>query len=962
MNFIKIYIKLTLLLLLTTNIELGYSQVKNIGLPNTINYKRIAYKGGTQNWDIDQDKNGNIYFANNEGLLQFNGTTWKKFRLPNISSIRSLKVGNDGCIYVGGNNEFGYFKADNKGKLIYNSLYKNLKEQDKSNINLIWRIHLFNNQVVFQSFTKTFIFDQNKYKVITAPSKFQFSFLVNGRLFIQDEEKGILEHKNKTLQTISETTFFNGTEIWAMIPLNKNRTLIMTLEKGLFLMENGKINTWKTEANDFVIKNTSLGGTLIDNKFIVLNSVLNGIAICDLNGKIVQRLNNSKGVQNNTVLSSFVDNRKNLWLGLDNGISFININSPFTFFDYSYNLSTVYSSVTFENNLYVATNQGLFYHPYNSDFKDESFQLIAGTNAQAWSIEVFGNTLLCASNRGALMIKNKIATKLDDIGYFGFRTLPSKPDYILGLNYTGFSIFKKTADGIVLVNRVKGFYEIINTFEMEVDDDFIWLRMAPYVYQLKLSADLTSVAVIKKHAALDASLPTINSIQKIDNKVYFQTNNKFYRFSREQNIFFKDNNYTTLFKNIPYIDAVREDSQGNLWYSFNESLGLLKKNTSSKYNNIIAPFSNLKGSLVKNFISVNVVDPDNIFIGLIDGLAHYDSKISDEYIDKPKVFITNFSYLGENININQSSNTATPHYEIPYRSNNVKFAFSSPTYENQENVRYSYRLVPFENDWHPWSTLTIKEYTNLREGDYAMQIRAKNGYGIISDVATLNFEILPPWYRHVLAYLVYLLLIAALFIAISKQVKSKIRKNKYYETIEQRRLYLEKEAKIKHEQHELEKEIEKLKNDKLQIQILSKDKELVNNSLQVAKKNKVLNGIIQKLKEIDNNQLDEATKFQISKLNKSISKEVNNDKSWKDLEKHIKNVHFDFLKRLKEKHPTISPRELDLSTYLLMNMSTKELVEIMNISSGGVELARYRLRKKLDLNKKENLTGYLMSI
>lgn len=108
--------------------------------------------------------------------------------------------------------------------------------------------------------------------------------------------------------------------------------------------------------------------------------------------------------------------------------------------------------------------------------------------------------------------------------------------------------------------------------------------------------------------------------------------------------------------------------------------------------------------------------------------------------------------------------------------------------------------------------------------------------------------------------------------------------------------------------------------------------------------------------------MDEATKFQISKLNKSISKEVNNDKSWKDLEKHIKNVHFDFLKRLKEKHPTISPRELDLSTYLLMNMSTKELVEIMNISSGGVELARYRLRKKLDLNKKENLTGYLMSI
>jgi DNA-binding CsgD family transcriptional regulator len=107
---------------------------------------------------------------------------------------------------------------------------------------------------------------------------------------------------------------------------------------------------------------------------------------------------------------------------------------------------------------------------------------------------------------------------------------------------------------------------------------------------------------------------------------------------------------------------------------------------------------------------------------------------------------------------------------------------------------------------------------------------------------------------------------------------------------------------------------------------------------------------------------DESTKSQLAKLNKSIVMEVNSDKSWKDLEKHIKNVHFDFLKRLKENYPTISPRELDLSTYLLMNMSTKEIAEVMNISTGGVELARYRLRKKLNLNKKENLTGFLMSI
>ena len=255
-----------------------------------------------------------------------------------------------------------------------------------------------------------------------------------------------------------------------------------------------------------------------------------------------------------------------------------------------------------------------------------------------------------------------------------------------------------------------------------------------------------------------------------------------------------------------------------------------------------------------------------------------------------------------------------------------------------------------------------KEYTNLSEGTYEMKVKVRNSYGVQSKETEIKFTVLPPWYRHFLAYIIYIILVVVIILYIQRTVKAKIRKNKYYETVEQRRLYLEKETKIRQEQYSLEKEIEKLKNDKLKIKILAKDKELVSNSLQVVKKNKIMNGIIHKLKEINHDNLDDTLKAQFTKLQKSIVKEVNSDKSWKDLEKHIKNVHYDFLKRLKEQYPTITPRELDLATYLLMNMSTKEIAEIMNISNGGVELARYRLRKKLELNKKENLIGFLMKI
>ncbi|WP_231131645.1 triple tyrosine motif-containing protein [Flavobacterium hydrophilum] len=931
-------------------------------MPNIKNYKRTEYKGGTQNWSIEQDKNGNIYFANNSGLIQFDGSTWRKYSLPNNTAIRSLKIDDSGKIFVGGNNEFGYFKAGEKGELKYYSLSKLISANDSRDINLIWRIHIFKGEVIFQSFTKALFYKNNKISILNAPRKFQFSFVVKNRLYFQDKVLGILEFKNQKLYPLKGTKVLNDKEIWAMFPLPNNKILLATLEKGLFVYDFNNVTEWNNEANNFIKKNTSLGGAIIKNKFIILNSVLNGIIICDLNGKIVQHLNHQKGLQNNTILTSFVDNKNNIWLGLDNGITFINENSPFTYFDYSYNIGTVYASVLHQNNLYVATNQGLFYHSWNTSFTDEPFYRVEGTIAQTWNIQVINNVLLCSSNSGALVIENnKVSKILDTKGYFGFRQIPKHPEYVIGENYNGYSICKIASNKVDFINKVQDFDETTSTFEMELDNDYVWLKKNPYLYQMELSDDLKKFVFVKRHTHISAVNKGIGSLQLVNGKVYFQTKNHFYRFSKDQDDFFEDRKMSSLFKNIPVINTLIQDSKGNLWYSFNQSLGVLEKSGNEKYVKKEAPFSNLTGNLVNNYISVNAIDSKNIFIGLTDGLTHYDATIPNTFITKPTAFIESFSFPGDTI-ITGNLKTIDKLFNLPYSDNHVKFTFSSPVFENQENVTYSYKLEPFEDTWRTWSSLSIKEYTNLREGNYTMKLRARNSFGVLSETDQVKFTISPPWYRHFFAYLFYLLLISVGIYVISNRIKLKIRKNKYYETIEQRRLYLEKESKIRQEQHELEKEIEKLKSDKLQIKILAKDKELVNNSLQVVKKNKTLNTIISKLKDIDTNILDDSTKTEFSKLHKSIVKEVNTDKSWKDLEKHIKNVHFDFLKRLKEKYPTISPRELDLSTYLLMNMSTKEIAEIMNISNGGVELARYRLRKKLGLNKKENLIGFLMSI
>ena len=946
---------LLLFLLITTPF---FGQIKNIGLLEIKNYKRTDYRGGTQNWDIDQDKNGNLYFANNDGLIQFDGSTWRKYALPNSPDTRCVKVDPSGKIFVGGYSEFGYYKTNSKGRLEYVSLSKLVDK--KKIIDFIWKIHIFKNEIVFQSFAKIYIYKNNKLKIIEAPDRFQFSFQVKNHLYLQDNSNGILEYKNGKLYALKGTSTFNNTEIWGMIPMPGNKLLISTQNKGLFLYDYKNVMPWETDANVFIKNNSSLGGVLIKDRFIVLNSVLNGMIICETNGKIIQHINHKKGLQNNTVLTSFIDKNKNIWLGLDNGIAFVNYNSPFTYFGFSYDISTVYASVVHKGNLYVATNQGVFYHAWKTPFKEENFLLVEGTTGQTWNIQSIDGQLLCANNNGALLIEgNRTVKIIDNNGYFGFKKIPNDPNHIIGANYNGFAIFEKNSSGLKYLNQISGFDKPSNSFE--IDEYYLWLKKDGLIYQMEISEDLTKFNSIKTYKNLSNSIKGIGSIQTINKSVYFQINNHFYKYSQDQDRFFEDQKISALFQNLPKIYSLTEDSLGNLWYVFKESLGMLSKTSDNNYKNIVVPFSILTGNIVNKYLSINTIDSKNTFIGLTDGLAHYDPQIIYNSIKKPTAFIRSFTQPLDSLMFGNSQKLVKIK-NIPYNSNRVKFTFSSPSFENLNNIEFSYQLAGFDDRWSNWSPITIKEYTNLKEGNYTMKLKVRNSYGIQSDITQVAFTISPPWYRHILAYFLYIILIITTIYFIRNRIKIKIRKNKYYETIEQRRLYLEKESKIKQEQYELEKEIERLKNDKLQIKILLKDKELVNNTLQVVKKNKILNGIIQKLKDIDTDTFDDSTKFQFNKLNKSVAKEVSTDKSWKDLEKHIKNVHFDFLKRLKEKYPTISSRELDLSTYLLMNMSTKEIAEIMNISSGGVELARYRLRKKLNLNKKENLTGFLMSI
>lgn len=939
----------------------AYAQVKELGLPEIRNYRPTDYEGGTQNWGIAQDKNDHLYFANNAGLFQFDGFNWNKFSLPNHPSVRSVSTTEGGTIYVGGHNEFGFFRPDAKGRLAYHSLLHLINENQRGKIDFIWKIHQFKHDVVFQSFERAYIYDGKTIAILDAPNRFQFSFKVDDKLFFQDKQLGLLEWTDGKLIELPGTGLLNDTEVWGMFALPGDTLLLTTQNRGLYVYANNSINQWKTAANEFLLKHGCLGGAVIREKSIVFNSVLDGLIVSDFQGRIIQHINEKKGLQNNTILSSFVDSKNNLWLGLDNGIGFINESSGLSYLGSSYNVSSVYGSVVHDKMMYVATNRGLFYRSWSTTFNDEQFRMVPGTTGQAWNIQVIDGQLLCSHNTGLLLIAGaSVVRSIDAKGYWGVQPVAGESGISIGAHYNGFSIFENKNGGWKLRNHLNGFDKSSTVFETE--GKMLWMTKDDVLYRGTMATDLSGFSSVKTYATIADAPKGAIGIHRLNGRIYFQTRNRFFTFDRETEKFSEDVTFTAMFRGMPHLRFLQQDNAGNLWYIDSESMGMMQLLSNGKYKSVVVPFLSLKGNLMTDYPSINTANAPDVFIGLTNGLGHFDMDMNGQAVAKPKAYIRSFSSPVDTLILGNSGAVMHPEPRIQYRYNNIKFGFSSPQYEHQERVEFSYRLAGFDTGWSSWTKINFKEYTTLHEGEYTMHVRARSGFGQVSETASISFKILPPFYRHPFAYVFYVLVAVGIFLLTRRQVRHKIRKNKYYETIEQRKLYLEKEARIKLEQDELEKEIDRLKMEKLKMSLLAKDKELLSNSLQVVQKNKILNSVIQKIKNVKDEAVDAATRLELTKLNKNISKELASDNGWSDLEKHIKNVHFDFLKRLKEKHPSISPRELDLATYLLLNMSSKEIAEIMNISFGGVELARYRLRKKLGLERSENLVGFLMQI
>jgi len=341
------------------------SQNNNIGTPFTYNYPSEIYEAGTQNWDIEQHANGFLFFANNNGLLQFDGTTWQIFQLPNRTIVRSLHIDASGKLYVGGQGEFGYFEPNASGQLLYQSLLELVPEFDK-NFTDVWEIVAHKGAIYFNASDKVYQYKNDKI-TIYRKGKIKFIGKGNQRLFIGNEV-GLFEMLEDSIVSVQGGDQLANLLITDVVRGRGEALMFTTLKNGLFELKQDLLQAKRHEGAAFLKEHEIYCATTINEDLIALGTLTNGLILMNQEGSFLQHLNTNNGLQHNSVLSVLKDQSDNLWLGLDNGIDHAAINTPFSkLLPDKDQKGTAYTASIFKDKIYLGTSAGLYqqdWQPY----------------------------------------------------------------------------------------------------------------------------------------------------------------------------------------------------------------------------------------------------------------------------------------------------------------------------------------------------------------------------------------------------------------------------------------------------------------------------------------------------------------------------------------------------------------------------------------------------------------------
>lgn len=945
---------------------LGFSQGL-ISQTEVTGFTRSKYEGGTQNWAITQDKNNRLYIANNEGLLVYNGTNWQLYPVPNKTILRSIVFGADGRLYAGAQDELGYYAPDKVGRLQFTSLKHLLPSPDRKFTD-VWQVVATDSEVFFRTDAKIFKLNSGKFTVYPANSGWISLHKHQGQALAHDKQLGLLIYQNLEWKLfLSQDSLPSDFLITDLIHYQKGVSLLSTVSNGLYLLT-------PKELKHFLLKPYGINTNQHFTSLFILNdgnflagTYFNGIYRISEQGDVLENISTKNGMPNNTVRCLFADAFGGVRAGLDNGLAFFyyndaikHINPP------SFNKGAGYDVRAFNDDLYFALSTGLFCLSAQSanDLSAISQEPKTLLDGLTWNLSVINHQLFAGRDDGLFLIRNKQTSPISQFtGYWACRPVPqTSPLHLLAGNYLGIDFFAMDNNNISVRGKIEKFKE--SSRYIETDGNTLWVSH-PYRGIYKINLPDKSIKLFSQKEGLPTELD--NHVFKIKGKIVFATPKGIYEYDKVSDKILKSRIYAEIFEEKP-IRYLKEDEKGNIWFVQQKMIGVVDFSTTKATKHYIPE---LKNKIVSGFENIFPYNPQNILIGGESGFYHLNY---EKYVENIKPFsayvsqvktsgaIDSVLFGGYTFDNKQEKKAIT----IPYHLNSLLFAYSASVYGQVSGLEYSYYLQGFDSDWNDWDSHTEKEYTNLPAGTYTFYVKARKSPSHESSVYQFTFTITPPWYQTIWAYLLYTLLAVGLLFAILKYQSLRHRKKLEAKRLADLQKFEEEQKQLAY-QHQLElaeseREIVNLRNEKLDGEIKHKNAELANATMNLVQKKEFILKLKKELQQFQKSVKVGDDNVELKKLLKVLSEEEKLDEEWDNFSMHFNSVHGDFLTSLKKKYPILNPHDLRLCAYLRMNLSSKEIAPLLGISLRGVEISRYRLRKKLALPTEINLAEYLLNM
>jgi DNA-binding CsgD family transcriptional regulator len=874
--------------------------------PGIRNFTPVEYGFQNQNWAVAQAPNGWLYAANNDGLLEFDGARWAAYSLPDRQTLRTLLPTPSGKIFGGGYAEFGFWSPDDRGQLTYTSLSHTFKS-DRLQHEEIWHSFESDNAVYFQSFSVIYKYAEQQVTEIIPPAAIMFATVINGQIWVPTIGQGIYELRpDGSFVQVPGTELLRDKIIQFLVPNGRGGVWIGTNQSGIFDWQAGQCTPWAHPLNEHFRQQQLNKAIALQQGGWAIGTILGGVYLLNEKSELLYQINRSNGLQNNTVLALQQDQQRNLWVGLDRGIDYVGLHSPLKYYtDQSGAIGAVYAAAQWHNRLYLGTNQGVFVQ----QAPNQGFRLVPGTQGQVWELQVFDGQLLAGHNSGTLLISDQGSERISQVtGGWCTIALPNRPDLLLQSTYTGLIYLVSKQGKWQFGARISGLGDPVSRIQFDQDGNLWGVHANRGVFRIALSNDYTRVAALQ-HFGINDGLPSDNRLDLVRVGPQLVINTE----KGPVHPVVKEGKWQ--FEALhPHGNSVQKILlHHESMYVVMDSLGHL--GGLSERRNLPLPLQ-----LVRRFERVIPLSSREYLFCMDNGYALLpDSSL--RYLE-PTVAIS--SVYIRNVELSDGSCRSTQRAgEFSYAQNSLKFRFGCPFFNYPP--RYAWYLEGFSKQWSPWQHSTEKEFTNLPEGDYTFRVRSETGQG----EANFSFRIAPPWYRSTWAYGAYFLLAALAFWR--------------WEQFNRRRL--------ERQRHQLEIEKER---EILMLEVENKNRELSNAAFNLIRKNEALQGLKDELLAAPNEPRT------LQKMTRYIDEHLAGDHDWEMFEASFNRVHDDFFKRLMQQFPDLTPGDLRLAAYLKMNLASKEIAPLLNISIRGVENKRYRLRKKLGLPEEANLTEYII--